>query len=1073
MVKLIIRVTDINDNLPRFSTSSYQASIPADAKQGDRVVQLSATDLDSGLNSLIYYKIAKGNKDDIFAINSANGLITLGRKSLASAATDTFTLTVEACDENDRNKKDEAKVLVNVFPPDGPPKYPDPSLSFDVEEGIPAGRTFLAVPAATTEHVMYQILSGNEDGVIKIDPFSGDLVTAEELDREKSPQYKLHVIARDIKGRTAEVNITINVKDDNDNDPFFIDLEDSVDDSGDGLMEYIVEAVKAGEVVIQLQAYDLDNEASLEYKLSAEAEAFFSIDNQGFLRAKRTLEDSIPGKRSTDPLSTLSFELTATDGATPPNSVTAPVRLAFARYQASEEALAARVPENTREGKVVAVVPKYIPGGIFSILYPEKSHFTVDQDGKVKLAKELDFESRAAHALTVREEGLTSTGPIVNDIKLELSVVDVNDNKPRFEMRKRHGRVNGNSRAGAVAFQLQVSDPDYGPNGLAGYQLLTANTPFGVNPEDDTIVVDNHPITESQFDLELLPFDYGIPRLENLPVKVRVDVSQSPPRFIDFHDDGYRFEVPEDAKVGTIIGKIEAVSASGSRLRYTILKGDPGQKFKITGNGEVRLNSLLDYETQAMKYELLVQAIELITMGLASKVKVKVTVLNANDHYPVFESGSYTKTISEDWPIGNSILTVRATDGDCGQDGSCPQEHLEYSVQNNEYFAVDPDTGVISPARSLDFESQKIHVFQVQVSDTLGNVSHVTLAYVNITVTDSNDNAPLFDNSEYRFAVYEDSPVGTGIGVLAVEDADQDDITYTIIAGSGPFQVDSKTGIISVKQSIPSTPLEYTYTVRASDPDGKYGDTRVIISIKDENNNRPVFEKCDDSKVRENLPPGQLVTQVLATDKDPGKNGEVDYRIVNADQRSFFEIDHSTGVLTSTIQFDREDRPQYIVVIAAEDGGEGRPANERHLRYCTLKVTIEDENDNYPDFHIKTYTGSVLRNAPVGTSILTVHAYDRDSDENKKVEYTLSPDDLLKISDRGVISTKVSLKSFTGTMIISSVVASNTEPMTVGDVDPVSRSARIEIYISDLQPPKFTKQIYTTTLTENEPTGNL
>lgn len=1070
MVKLMIKVTDVNDNLPRFSTVSYQASIPADAKQGDHVVQLSATDLDSGLNGLVHYKIAKGNKDGIFAINSANGLISLGSKSLASAAQDKFTLTVEACDENDRSKKDEAQVLVNVFPPDGPPKYPEPSLSFDVEEGIPEGRAFLSVAAATTEYVRYQILSGNEDGVIKIDPFSGDLVTAQVLDREKSSQYQLLVSARDIKGRTAEVKVTINVKDVNDNEPFFIDLEDSPDD----LMEYKEGAgIREGDEVTQIEAYDLDDEASLEYKLSTEGEAFFSIDNQGVLRARRTLQDSIPGKRSTDPLSTLSFEVTATDSATPPNSVTAPVRLALARYQAGQDALAVRVREDTREGKVIAVVPRYIPGGKMSILYPARTYFTVDEDGKVRVAKELDFETRGTHALTVREEGFTSTGPIVNDIDLELSVVDVNDNNPRFGMRQRHGRVNKNSRAGVVVLQLQVSDPDSGPNGLAGYQLVTANTPFGVNPEDDTIVVANPPLTQSQFHLELRPFDFGIPRLENLPVKVRVDVSQSPPRFIDFHDDGYRFEVLEDTKVGTVIGKIEAVSASGSRVGYSILKGDPDNKFKIARNGEVRLNSLLDYETQAMEYELVVQAVELIALGLSSKVKVKVSVLNANDRYPVFESGSYTAIVAEDWPIGSPILTVRATDGDCGQDGSCPQEHLKYSVLKTETFAVDPDTGALSTARSLDFESQQIHIFQVQVSDTLGNVTHAALAYVNITVYNSNDNPPRFENSEYRFAVYEDAPEGTSVGAVVVKDADHDVITYSIIAGSGPFQVVSQTGIINVKQSIPSTPFEYTYTIRASDPAGSYSDTRVIISIKDENNNRPVFEKCEDSKVRENLAPGQLVTQVLATDKDRDKNGEVEYSIVNADQRSFFEIDNSTGVVTSIVEFDREKRREYRLVISAEDGGHGRPAKERLLSYCALKVTIEDVNDNYPFFNIKTYTGSVLRDALVGTSIMTVHALDPDSDENRKVEYYLNPDDLLKISDLGVISTKVSLESFTGTMITSSVVASNTEPMTVGDVDPELRSATIEIYISDLQPPKFTKQIYTTTLVENTPTGNL
>ena len=1064
MVKLIIRVTDINDNVPRFSTSSYQASIPADAKQGYRVTQLSATDLDSGVNSLIYYKITDGNKDGIFTVDSDNGLITLGNKSLASAAQDIFTLTVQACDEKDRNKKDEAKVLVNVFPPDGPPKYPDPSLTFDVQEGIPPGRKIVSVAAATTEYVIYEILSGNEDGVIQIDPFSGDLVTARELDYEASSQYKLHVRARDIKGRTAAVKVTINVQDINDNSPFFIDAVD-------GQIDRKVEAgIQKGEEVTQIEAYDLDNEASIEYKLSNGAEAYLTIDNRGVIRAKRTLEDSIPGKRATEPLSTLSFDVEAVDGASPPNSVKTPVRLALAKYQAGQEALAVRVREDTRIGKTISLVPRYIPGGMMSILYPEKTHVTVDEEGRVKVTKALDFETQAAFALTVREEGTTTKGPIVNDVDLEISVVDVNDNDPRFEMKVRHGRVNGNSPAGVTALKLQVSDADTGPNGLAGYQLVSNDIPFGINPLDDSLEVDGL-LTRSQYDLEVRPYDYGIPRRQSAPIKVQLDVGELPPRFIDFHDDGYKFQVPEDAKGGTIIGKIQAVSASGSRVGYKILQGDPGYIFIISGNGEVRLNVLLDYETQATEYELLIEGVEMIPRGLASTVKAKIFVMNANDYFPVFQKGSYSAIISEDLALGSSILTVSATDCDCSKDCSCSPGQLAYSVKDTEFFTVDPDTGVISPTRSLDFESKQVHTFRVQVSDTLRNTTHVALAYVQITLTNANDNPPYFYKSEYRFEVYEDAEVGVGLGAVVDKDADHDDTTYSFISGSGPFQIDSNTGIVSLKQSLPGNRWEYTYTVRGRDPGGSYGDAKVIITIIDKNNNRPIFEKCENSPVRENLPAGQLVTQVVATDKDRGKNGEVEYAIVYAEYS--FEIDNSTGVLRSTVTFDREEKAEYVVVIKAEDGGHGRKKFERLLTYCKLKVTIEDENDNYPFFTIKTYTGSVIRSAPVGTSIMTVHAFDSDSGDNRKVEYYLNPDDKFKISEQGVISTKVSLKSFTGTMIILTVAASNTEPMTASDDDPDSRKATIEIYVSDISPPIFTKAIYTATITENDKTGRL
>ena len=898
-------------------------SIPANAKPGDRVIQTSATDLDSGVNSLIYYNITGGNKDGIFAIDSTNGLITLGNRSVASVAQESFTLTVEASDEKDRSKKDSATVLVNVFPPDGPPQYPESSLSFNITEGLQAGNKIVSVAAATTEYVIYQILSGNEDGVIQIDPFSGDLVTSQELDHEKSSQYKLHVRARDIKGRAADVSVTINVQDINDNSPFFID-------SVNGQIDRKVEAgIRKGDEVTQIEAYDLDEESSMEYKLSPEAEAFFSIDNEGVIRAKKSLEDSIPGKREIEPLSTLSFNVEATDNTDPPNKVTTPVRLAFANYNSGQPTMAVTVPENARVGRIVAEIPRYIPGGKMSILYPEDSPFRVNGEGILQLARELDFETQAKYVLTIREQGGTNSRPMSNDIDVEISVEDVNDNDPRFEMKVRHSRLNGNSRAGAAAFKLQVSDADSGPNGLAGYQLMSTDTPFGINPLDDTIEVGGE-LTKNQYDLDLRSYDYGIPRRQNAPVKVRLDVGQLPPRFIDFHDDGYKFELPEDAKGGTVIGRISAVSVSGSRIGYTILEGNSDNKFTIAENGEVKLNFLLDYETQAKVYNLVVEAMELIPMGLTSTIKVKILVLNANDYYPVFEKGSYKATVQEDVAVGTPILTVSATDCDCSLDCRCTSGQLFYSLIDSEYFTVDPDTGVISNTRSLDFEVKKNLIFQIEVSDTLINNTKFDFALVNITLTNANDNKPHFELSEYRLTIDEEATVGRGLGAVVAQDPDRQTLTYSITAGSGPFQIDSSTGIISLQRSLPSQPWEYTLTIRAGDSES-YSDTKLIISIKDKNNNRPEFQKCENVNVTENLPAGQMVTQVFARDKDRGKNGEVEYSIVHGDEH--FEIDNTTGVIRSTVSFDRENTPSYSVVIKAEDGGYGRSSSERLLRY--------------------------------------------------------------------------------------------------------------------------------------------
>ena len=881
-----------------------------------------AFDLDSDLNSVIYYNITEGNDIDIFAVDSASGLLTLGKTQVASAAQEIFSLTVEALDENDQSKKDTATVLVNLFPPDGPPHYPAPSLNINIKEGLAAGNKIVSAAAVSTEHLVYEILSGNEDRVIEIDKFSGDLVTARELDHEKSPRYILHVLARDSKDRTADVSVTINVEDINDNTPYFID-------SVGGQVEQKVDGhFHEGDEVTQIEAYDLDHESSMQYKLSPEAEAFFSVDNQGFIHAKRTIEGSIPGKRATDPLSTLSFNVEAKDNADPPNSVSTPVRLAFASYNSDQSAVTVKVTENAQVGRMITEVPRYIPGGKMSILYPEKSPFTLDDEARLTLEKELDFETQAKYVLTVREQGTTDRGHLTNDIDLEISAEDVNDNDPKIISKTKHGRVNSNARAGAKVLSLQVFDADFGPNGLAGYQLATGDTPFGINPLDETIEVDGR-LKKNQYELEIYPFDFGIPQRQSPPINVRLDIGQMPPRFLYFYDDGYKFEVPEDAKGGTVIGKVTAVSVSGTRIGYSILEGNSDNKFKISENGHIKLNFLLDYETQPKEYTLVVQAIESIPEGFASTVKVAISVLNTNDYYPVFERGFYQATVSEDASMGASIVTLSATDCDCSQDCSCKPGQLSFVVIDDSYFTVDSDTGIISNARSLDFEKNKFHIFQVEVSDTLLNKVKYDVAFVNITVTNANDNQPHFSFPEYRLTIDEEAAIGNGLGAVLAHDVDHNPITYSIIAGTSPFQIDSQTGVISLRDSLPNQPWEYTLTIRASDSE-TYSDAKAIIYIRDKNNNRPVFEKCENAELYENTPARQIVTQVLATDNDRGINGEVEYSIVYGDP--LFEIDNATGVIRSTEIFDREFISDYVVVIKAEDGGHGQSSSNRLLR---------------------------------------------------------------------------------------------------------------------------------------------
>lgn len=52
-------VQDVNDNAPVFSSSVYSGIVPEDALVGTSILQVQATDADTGLNGRVRYKILK------------------------------------------------------------------------------------------------------------------------------------------------------------------------------------------------------------------------------------------------------------------------------------------------------------------------------------------------------------------------------------------------------------------------------------------------------------------------------------------------------------------------------------------------------------------------------------------------------------------------------------------------------------------------------------------------------------------------------------------------------------------------------------------------------------------------------------------------------------------------------------------------------------------------------------------------------------------------------------------------------------------------------------------------------
>lgn len=124
---LIITLLDANDNTPLFVQTSYQFNINEGGYSNNHfIIQVSATDPDSTTNGNVQYRIANGNTNSVFKIDSG-GLIQLnGNQILDYETTRFYNLTVEAFDQGNPPRSSSVPVNIGILNTnDGQPIFTD------------------------------------------------------------------------------------------------------------------------------------------------------------------------------------------------------------------------------------------------------------------------------------------------------------------------------------------------------------------------------------------------------------------------------------------------------------------------------------------------------------------------------------------------------------------------------------------------------------------------------------------------------------------------------------------------------------------------------------------------------------------------------------------------------------------------------------------------------------------------------------------------------------------------------------------------------------------------------------
>ncbi|PVD37771.1 hypothetical protein C0Q70_00372 [Pomacea canaliculata] len=507
-----------------------------------------------------------------------------------------------------------------------------------------------------------------------------------------------------------------------------------------------------------------------------------------------------------------------------------------------------------------------------------------------------------------------------------------------------------------------------------------------------------------------------------LPVSTMLfvgDVNDNPPKFEKIF---YAADVNESTRVGTTvftgIKTTDPDDGIGKTVSYNMTYVGSSSQNTFTMDsitGSVHLTGPLDFEKINL-YHYIVTATD--GGGLNSTADLIFTVLDVQDTPPFFTGLPYTVSVDEDTKAHTDLLQIKAEDGDRFPAIS---NAVKYSITAEScvgLFQLNM-TGALSVGNTqLDRDSTPLTdvngVCSVTVQATeidthppqLGNTTATTT--VTITVQDLNDNAPQFSSPSFTAMIKENSPAGVSLtlpsnGQIMVSDKDQGTnslLTISLIQSGDTFDLEQthiqSNGPVFIRVKNPalldyekSDTLSFTIVARDNSTKGptNSASATVTVNIQPVNEFTPEFIAVDiKASVPEGSPVGLVVVNASAFDRDKGgSDGRITYSLQN--HQGMFRIDPNTGVVTVASQAtDREKKDTYNLLVQAQDGG-------GLINSTSLTITIEDLNDNKPNFKRTQYDAILTEDSTTFTRPLRLEASDDDKPgtQNSNITYTLSP----------------------------------------------------------------------------------
>nr|XP_040025630.1 protocadherin gamma-A12-like [Gasterosteus aculeatus aculeatus] len=302
--KVLIEVTDINDNAPVISIISLSNPIPEDSAPDTVIAMLNIKDADSDKNGQVKCFI---NKDMPFKIksSSSNFYSLMSDDILDRETVPEYNITITAMDEG--SPPYSTSKTVNLRISDINDHAPMFSRSFStafITENNSPGMTLLSVKASDKDYannarISYfledsQLNGRSASAYFSVNAESGQILAVRSFDYEQIKEFNICVKAQDGGSPPLSSNMTVKVmiQDQNDNPPQVLY---PVQTGGSLVAEMVPRSADVGYLVTKVVAVDVDSgqNAWLSYKLQkATDRALFEVGLQnGEIRTIRGVTD--------------------------------------------------------------------------------------------------------------------------------------------------------------------------------------------------------------------------------------------------------------------------------------------------------------------------------------------------------------------------------------------------------------------------------------------------------------------------------------------------------------------------------------------------------------------------------------------------------------------------------------------------------------------------------------------------------------------------------------------------------------------------------------------------------------